>query len=80
MAVKTWQTIQVRFCDHAGCEVGLEAQVIYPAEFLPDQPPQVVAHRCSHGYSCMVDGRTSCVWSGTNPAFDPFLENMEKSR
>jgi hypothetical protein len=74
MAVKTWQTLKIKYCQHAGVEVGLEAEVVYPAEWLPDQPPRVNAHRCSHGLACNLDGRPSCIWAGTNPVFDPFLE------
>lgn len=75
MAVKTWQTIKVRYCHHADAEVELEAQAVYPAEWLPDQPPRILAHRCSHAFACNLDGRPSCVWAGTNPAYDPFLED-----
>jgi len=74
MATKSWQSIKVRYCHHAGESVHLEAQVIYPAEWLPDQPAQVVSHRCSRALACNLDGRSSCVWAGTNPAFDPFSE------
>jgi hypothetical protein len=73
MAVKTWQPIRVCFCNHAGREVALEVEVVYPAEWLPDQAPRVLAHRCSNGIQCNLDDRPSCVWAGTNPAFDPFL-------
>jgi hypothetical protein len=48
--------------------------MIFPADQLPDQPPQVVAHRCSHALRCNLDERPSCIWAGTNPAFDPFAE------
>jgi hypothetical protein len=71
---KKWQVIKVRYCQHADAEVGLEAEVVYPAEWLPDQPPRINAHRCSHAFACNLDGRASCVWAGTNPAFDPFRE------
>lgn len=74
MAVRTWQPIKIRFCDHAGAEVALEVEVVYPAEFLPDESPRVIAHRCSHAIDCNLDGRPSCVWAGTNPVFDPFRE------
>ena len=72
MAVRTWETIKVQYCHHIGQEVSLEAQVVYPAEWLPDQPPRTQAHRCSHGMACNLDGRPSCIWAGTNPAYDPF--------
>ncbi len=76
MAVKTWQTVRVRFCDHAGADVSLEALVIYPAEHLPDQAPRVIAHRCSHALACNLESRPSCMWAGTNPAFDPYKEQI----
>ncbi len=76
MAVRTWQTIKVRYCEHAGEEVGLEAELVYPAEFLPETAPRILAHRCSHAFACNLDGRPSCIWSGTNPCFDPFAENL----
>jgi hypothetical protein len=77
MAVKTWETIKVQYCHHADQQVALEAEVIYPAEWLPDQEPRIVAHRCSHGLACNLDGRASCVWAGTNPTYDPFRANKE---
>jgi hypothetical protein len=73
MAVKTWQPIKFCYCEHVDQEVALEAEVIYPAEWLPEQAPRVTAHRCSHAMTCNQDGRPSCIWSGTNPAFDPFI-------
>jgi hypothetical protein len=75
MAVKTWQTIKVQYCHHVKTEVELEAEAVYPAEWLPDQPPRILAYRCSHAFACNLDGRPSCVWAGTNPNYDPFLEN-----
>lgn len=73
-AVKIWQVLKVQYCQHAAEEVGFEAQVVYPAEWLPEQPPRVLAHRCSHGFACNLDGRPSCIWAGTNPVVDPFTE------
>ena len=73
MAVKTWQPVRLCFCGHAGCEVALEAEVVFPAEWMPEQAPRVLSHRCSHGVQCNLDDRPSCVWAGTNPAFDPFI-------
>lgn len=73
MAVERWQTIKVRYCQHAGTEVGLESQVVYPAERLPDQPPRVHGHRCSGAMACNLDGRAGCIWAGTNPV-DPFSD------
>ncbi len=72
MSETNWETIKVHYCSRAGAEVTLEAQVIYPPEFLPDQPPRVVAHRCSYGVECNLMDKPTCVWSGTNPNYDPF--------
>ncbi len=74
MSVKAWQPIKVRYCTHTGAEVALEAELVYPAEWLPDQGPRVRAHRCSRGLDCNLDGRASCIWAGTNPVIDPFSE------
>lgn len=74
MTEKVWQPIKVCFCEHVGEDVAFEAELVYPADWLPDQAPRVMAHRCSHGMSCNQDGRPSCIWAGTNPAVDPFSE------
>ncbi|MBN2147408.1 MAG: hypothetical protein JW726_08465 [Anaerolineales bacterium] len=78
MAEKVWETIKVQYCHHVKEQVGLEAELVYPADFLPDQGPRVLSHRCSHAFACNLDGRPSCIWAGTNPAFDPFREEPEK--
>ncbi|RPI87016.1 MAG: hypothetical protein EHM41_06485 [Chloroflexi bacterium] len=72
MSVIEWQTIKTCFCDRVHAEVGLEAQVVYPAENLPDQPPRILAHRCSRSCECNMESRPSCKWAGTNPFYDPF--------
>jgi hypothetical protein len=74
MAKKVWQPIKVQYCRHAGGEVALEAEVLYPEEHLPDEQPRVVAHRCTRGVECGLLSEASCVWAGTNPTFDPFAE------
>jgi len=74
MSTKAWQAIKSYYCHHIGQEVALEAELVYPAEWLPDQAPRISAHRCSQGFECNLDGRPSCVWAGTNPLIDPFLE------
>lgn len=78
MTRKVWQTIKVQHCSHVGAEVALEAEIVYPAENLPDQGPRVVAHRCSQGVQCGLLDAHSCVWSGTNPTYDPFAESTFK--
>lgn len=74
MSVKIWEPIKICFCNHVSQEVALEAEMVYPPEWLPDQSPRILAHRCSHGAACNLDNRPSCIWAGTNPNIDPFLE------
>jgi hypothetical protein len=74
MAEKIWQPIKTRYCNHAGCDVSLEAQKVYPAEHLPDQLPRILAHRCSKSMDCVLFQQATCVWAGTNPSHDPFKE------
>ena len=39
MAKRVWQEIKVQNCKHAGGNVALEAEVLYPDDFMPDTPP-----------------------------------------
>ena len=74
---KVWQTIKVQHCAHVGKEVSLEAEILYPADHMPEQGgPRVVAHRCSRGLECGLMEEAACVWAGTNPAYDPFSEKQ----
>ncbi len=74
MAEKRWETIKVGFCDRAGCEVSLEAEFVYPAEFMPDQPARLLSKRCSQGLDCNTWNTMTCVWAGTNPMHDPLMQ------
>jgi len=74
MAEKHWETVKVQYCDRIGCEVSLEAQMVYPAEYLPDQPARLTARRCSHGLECNRGEAMACVWAGTNAEYDPFKQ------
>jgi hypothetical protein len=69
-----WETLKYQYCHHIDQQVGLQAKVAYPADLLPDQEARILAHRCSHGLACNLDGRSSCIWAGTNPVIDPFVE------
>lgn len=75
MAVKTWHAQKVRFCPHVQTEVALETELIYPADNLPDMPPRVSSHRCSHAMQCNLFRNPACAWAGTNPEYDPFQES-----
>ena len=72
MAVQLWQELRQQHCDRIGEVVALECRLVYPADVLPDQPPRVLAHRCSKGMECNADDRPTCMWAGTLPGFDPF--------
>ena len=72
MTEKKWEAIKFERCIRVGEEVELQAQVVYPADHLPDSPPRITAHRCTYGVRCNLMGKPTCVWSGTNPAYDPF--------
>ncbi len=76
MVYKAWQIVKIRYCEHAGSEVTMEAELMYPADHLPDMQPRIIAHRCSRAIACNLDNRASCVWAGTNPTFDPFAEDL----
>ena len=71
MAFRTWQVDKIKYCELVGLEVALEDEVIYPAEFLPDQPPRVNAHRCSNAMLCNQMDKPVCIWCGTNPDRQP---------
>lgn len=74
MAEKKWEKMEQCFCSHADMDVSLEAEVIYPMDYLDGQPPQVGAHRCSNMLLCNQFNQGACIWAGTNPDFDPFSE------
>jgi hypothetical protein len=72
MAQGSWQTVKVIYCERAGCDASYEVQVVHPSEILPDQPPRILARRCNQGLECNLSDHPGCVWSGTNPSYDPF--------
>jgi len=76
MAVRTWESLKTQYCSRAVTEVSLEAEVVYPSEMLPDQPPRILAHRCSYALACNQFNQATCVWAGTNPGYDPFAEKQ----
>lgn len=74
MAKVTWETLKTRYCIHVKDDVDLEAEMVFPADQMPDQAPRILAHRCSRGLECNMDEKGTCVWAGSNPAYDPFEE------
>jgi hypothetical protein len=73
MPTVIWKTMKRTNCDRVGEDVSLEARVVYSAEFLPDQPPRILAHRCSKGLECNQMNTPTCMWAGTLPGYDPFI-------
>ena len=71
MAQKKWQISNVRYCEHVAQEITLETQVVYPPEHLPDQPPRILARRCSNGLECNQIEKMVCAYCGTNPDIRP---------
>ena len=71
MAFRTWEVSKITFCEHVGHEIALETELVYPAEHLPDQPPRVVARRCSNALECNSLEKPGCVWCATNPDHQP---------
>ncbi len=70
MAERTWQVQRIKYCEHAGHEIAIENEVVYPAEQLPDQPPRILARRCSNAIECNMVDKASCALCGTNPDLD----------
>jgi hypothetical protein len=75
MTEKQWESLKTIQCRRAGCDAVLQVELVHPAEFLPDQEARVLAHRCSRGLECSMLGMVACMWAGSNPDYDPFLEN-----
>lgn len=73
MNQKAWRIVKVHYCDRANREVTLDVEVVYPTEWMPDQPPHILSHRCSNAVSCQFLDKPGCMWAGTNPGYDPFL-------
>jgi len=76
VTVKNWETIKFCFCERIGAEVGLEAEFVYPADWLPELKPRILAHRCTRSLECNAEERASCKWAGTNPMVDPFTNSI----
>jgi hypothetical protein len=71
MTLRIWQVEKIKYCEHAGHDIALETEVVLPAEYLPEQAPRVLAHRCSNAPECNMLDKPACVWCGTNPNYEP---------
>ena len=74
MADRVWEVSKTCYCNHVDMEVALETHLVFPADFIPDQNPRVLGHRCSQGLHCNQFSQAACIWAGTNPDYDPFQE------
>lgn len=72
MAWATWRHLRSQVCERVEKTATLEAEVVYPADIMPDQPPRIIGHRCSEAVACNMIDKPSCVWAGTS-SYDPFL-------
>lgn len=70
MAEKIWKVEKIKFCEHVEENVAIENEVAFPAEYLPEQPPRILARRCSHAIECNLLEKPTCVLCGTNPDLD----------
>lgn len=71
MAKKIWQVEKTKYCEHVNEEVAIEVEVVYPAEYLPEQAPRILARRCSKAMDCNLMEKPACALCGTNPDIDP---------
>ena len=71
MAQKQWYVSMVLYCEHVGHEVDLETEVVLPSEYLPEQPPRIIARRCSNAIDCNGSNKPPCAWYATNTDYRP---------
>ena len=71
MTQKQWYVSKVCYCEHVQHEIALETLVVLPSEFLPEQPPRIISHRCSEALECNGINKPACAWCGTNPDYRP---------
>lgn len=63
MAFRTWQVSKIKYCEHVGREIALEADMVFPHEVLPDQPPRALARPCSNAMTFnQFEKPASLVW------------------
>jgi hypothetical protein len=50
MTEKTWETLKIQYCQHVDEKVGLQAQVVYPPDMMPDQPARILSPELHLGW------------------------------
>ena len=64
MAWEFWRTVKRARCEGVKKNVALESRLVFAADALPDQPPRVLAYRCSSAEGCDHFAQPSCPWDG----------------
>ena len=68
MAYRNWEVIKVSYCEHAGEEVALEAEIAYPATYLPEQAPRMFWHIAAPAaWHATASGNRVAAGPGTTP-------------
>ena len=67
MAWETWRTVKRAQCEFVNEEVALESKLVHAADLLPDQPPRVMAYRCSSAENCDRFGHPACPLGSHTP-------------
>lgn len=68
MAWESWRTVKRGRCDFIDEEVAFEWRLVFAAAMLPDQPPRVLAYRCTGAESCERFDQPACPWVSLSPA------------
>ena len=60
---RTVEKISCRYCSHAKSEITLTTSFVFPANFLPDQPPRLLSRECSHYFDCNLVNKKACTYA-----------------
>ncbi len=71
MTAKIVKVEKSAYCERLRENVVIEIEMAYAAENLPDYAPRILAKRCVRAVECNGDERSSCIFCGTNPNFNP---------
>jgi hypothetical protein len=62
MAWESWRAGKQTHCEVMDEKVTLQSRLAFAADNLPDQPPRVLAHRCSSAENCDHFDQNKCPW------------------
>ena len=66
MAWESWRTVKQTRCEIMDEEITLHSRLAFAADNLPDQPPRVLAHRCSSAEHCDHFDQPKCPWESVS--------------